>query len=310
MARLLIMRIAAIIPMLVAISVLAFGLHSLAPGDPARLLVEASGLSPAPPEAVAAKRAELKLDQPIATRYVTWLAGAAQGDLGRSYRTYEPVSRMYLERLPATLALAAAATLISATVAIPLGIFAAFRHGTSIDRAAQFIAVFGAAAPGFWVALMLTYLFGARLGWLPVFGSVTPRGIILPALVVALPFISILTRLTRASALDVLSSDFINVARMKGLRESAIALRHALPNVLVQITPLLSLELAGLLSGAAVVEYVFAWPGIGRLAVDSALLRDTPVVVGFAVATGIAFALANLAADIIIALIDPRQRAV
>ncbi|MBA2451966.1 MAG: ABC transporter permease, partial [Chloroflexia bacterium] len=239
-----------------------------------------------------------------------WLWRTLHGDFGRSYRSYQPVAQLYRDRMPATLALAGVAAAISGGIAVPLGLLAAWKRGGPVDRLAKMLAVAGAAAPGFWVALMLMYLFGVRLGWLPVFGSLTPTGIILPAIVVALPNIAVLTRLTRMSALDVLGADFLTVARMKGLPDTVIARRHVLPNVLVSISTVLGLEFAGLLTGAAVIEYVFAWPGIGKLAVDSALARDTPVVVGFAIAAGAIFVVANLVTDIMVALIDPRLRSV
>jgi ABC-type dipeptide/oligopeptide/nickel transport system permease component len=303
-------RLAAAIPVLLVISVLAFMLQALSPGDPARLLIEASGLSPAPAEMVAEKRAELRLDDPVLVRYTNWLWNAIQGDLGRSYRSYQPVTKLYLERLPATLALAGAAGAVSASIAIPLGLLAAYKRGRPLDGLAQVVAVTGAAIPGFWIALVLMYVFGARLNWLPVFGSLTPTGIIMPAIVVALPNIAVLTRLTRTATLDVLGQDYVTVARMKGLTNSAVARGHVLPNVTGPVLTVFGLELAGLLTGAAVVEYVFAWPGIGKLAVDAVLLRDTPVVVGFAVAAGLIFVIMNLMVDVLVTALDPRIRGV
>lgn len=303
-------RVAATVPVLLIISIVAFMLHALAPGDPARLLVEASGYSPAPPEMVAEKRAELKLDQPVLTRYLDWLRSAVQGDLGRSYRSYEPVVTLYLDRLPATLTLAAVAGLLSGVIAIPLGILAAYQRGKIVDRLTQGMVIIGAAIPGFWIALVLMFVFGVTLGWLPVFGSLTPKGIILPAVVVALPMTAVLTRLTRAATLDVLGQEFITVARMKGLTTNTIARRHVFPNVVGSVLTVFGLEVAGLMTGAAVVEYVFAWPGVGKLAIDAVLLRDTPVVVGFAVAAGLSFIIVNLLVDIVVSAIDPRIRSV
>lgn len=306
MIRFILHRLAAALPVILLVSVFAFGLHALSPGDPARLLVEASGHTPAPPELVEQKRAELRLDDPVPVRYLNWLAGAIRGDLGRSYRSYQPVTTLYLQRLPATVALAIVAGTISAGVAVPLGLLAAYRRGTPFDAGAQLLAVAGAAIPGFWIALVLMYLFGVRLQMLPVFGSLTPTGIILPAIVVALPNIAVLTRLTRTATLDVLGQDFLTTARMKGLRSSAILRRHVLPNVGLPVITVFGLEVAGMLTGAAVIEYVFAWPGVGRLAIDAVLQRDTPVVVGFAVAAAMVVVFMNLLVDIIVAMIDPR----
>jgi peptide/nickel transport system permease protein len=308
MSRYVSTRLLAAVPVLLVVSVLAFALQALAPGDPARLLLEASGLNPAPPEAVAAKRAELRLDDPLPVRYADWLTNALRGDLGRSYRSYTPVSELYLERLPATLTLAALAVFLSAAVAVPLGALAAYQRGRALDGLAQLVAVTGAAVPGFWISLVFIFVFAAKLRWLPAFGSLTPKGIIMPAVVLALTHSAIITRLTRAATLDVLGQEFVAVARAKGLHGWTVARRHVLPNVLVPVVTVLGLELAGLITGAAVVEYVFAWPGIGKMAVDAALLRDTPVIVGFAVAAGVIFVLVNLAVDLIVAAFDPRAR--
>jgi peptide/nickel transport system permease protein len=308
MSRYVAGRLLAALPVLLVVSVLAFSLQALAPGDPARLLLEASGLNPPPPEAIAAKRAELRLDDPLPVRYADWLTDALRGDLGRSYRSYQPVSKLYLERLPATLTLAVLAVSLSAVVAVPLGAIAAYQRGKALDGVAQILAVTGAAIPGFWISLVFMFIFAAKLRWLPAFGSLTPKGIIMPAVVLALTHSAIITRLTRAATLDVLGQEFVSVARAKGLRGLTIARRHVLPNVLVPVLTVLGLELAGLITGAAVVEYVFAWPGIGKMAVDAALLRDTPVIVGFAVAAGVIFVIVNLSVDLIVAAVDPRAR--
>jgi peptide/nickel transport system permease protein len=308
MPRYLATRLLSAVPVMVVVSLLAFALQALAPGDPARILVEASGLSPAPPEAVAAKRAELGLDRPVPERYLLWLTHALRGDFGRSFRSSRPVAALYRERLPATAILAVTAAALTAMVALPLGTLAAYHRGRVPDAVAQLVAVAGAALPGFWLALLLMFLFAVKLRLLPAFGSLTPKGIILPAAVLAVHNIAVLTRLTRAAMLDVLSLEFITVARAKGLREWTVARRHVLPNVLVPVLTVLGLEVAGLMTGAVVVEYVFAWPGIGKMVVDAALLRDVPVVTGFAVAAGLVFVLVNLVVDVTVAAVDPRAR--
>jgi peptide/nickel transport system permease protein len=308
MVSYLVGRLAWAVLVMLVVSILAFGLYALAPGDPARLLLAASGINPIPEEAVAAKRAELHLDDPIAVRYATWLAGAVQGNLGRSFRSYQPVTDLYLERLPATMLLAVVATCISMLVAVPLGTLAAYNRGGWIDSLAQIVAVVGVAMPSFWVALIAMFIFAATLQWLPAFGSLTPQGIIMPACVLALANMAILTRLTRAAVLDVLSQEYITVARAKGLATGLIARRHLLPNVIVPILTVLGLELAHALTGAVVIEYIFAWPGVGKLAVDAALLGDVPIVVGFATLAGLAFVLVNLGVDVGAAILDPRAR--
>lgn len=301
-------RLAWSVIVMLVVSLLAFGLYALAPGDPARLLLAASGMNPIPEEAVQAKRAELRLDDPLPVRYATWLWGAMHGDLGNSFRSYQSVTALYLERLPATMVLAVLATSISMVVAVPLGVLAAYQRGGIVDSIAQLVAVLGVALPSFWVALIAMFVFAATLQWLPAFGSLTPQGIIMPACVLALANLAILTRLTRAAVLDVLSQEYITVARAKGLETRVIAWRHLLPNVVVPILTVLGLELAHALTGAVVVEYIFAWPGVGKLAVDAALLGDVPIVVGFATLAGLAFVLVNLAVDIGAAIFDPRAR--
>lgn len=303
-------RLLSVIPVLLVISFIAFGLQAMAPGDPARLLVEASGMTPAPDEAVAAKREELGLDRPLHVRYTEWLINAAQGDLGRSYQSYEPVTSLYLDRIGATALLAGVAGLLSFGIGVPLGLLAAYRRGSSVDLISRVLALVGAAVPGFWIALVLMLIFSVYLGVLPAFGSVSPSGIVLPAIVVALPGIAVLTRLTRTAALDALHQEHVMVARMKGLSERSVATRHVALNASTSIVTVFGLELAALLTGAAIVEYVFAWPGIGRLAIHAVQVRDTPVVVGFAVTAGIVFLMINLMADIVVAWLDPRVRSV
>ncbi len=303
-------RILAVIPVLFVISILAFGLEAITPGDPASLLLQASGVETITPEVLALKRHELHLDDPLAVRYGDWLLGALHGDFGRSFRSYTPVTDLYLSRVGATALLALCAAVVGGLIAIPLGLIAAYHRGGPLDVVAQLVAVIGAAVPGFWLALVGIFFFAARLHWLPVFGSPTPRGILLPAAVLVFTHIAVVTRLTRASVLDALGQDFVRVARAKGLSRAAIARRHVLPNTLVPILTVLGLETANLMTGSAVVEYVFAWPGIGKLAIDAALVRDTPVIVGFAIAAGVIFVTLNLLVDLVVAAIDPRVRSV
>jgi ABC-type dipeptide/oligopeptide/nickel transport system permease component len=308
MSRFLISRVAGSIMVLFIVSVLAFGLQALTPGDPARLLLQASGLEPISPQDVAAKRLEMGLDDPLLQRYLSWLFKAVQGDFGYSFRSYKPVTELYLERLPTTLVLAVLTALITILVAIPLGILAAYKRGKWPDVIAQLIAVIGAALPNFWVALVFIFVFAATLKWLPAFGSLTPQGMIMPAIVLALPNIAVLTRLTRSAVLDVLGQDYVTIARAKGLKSNLIALRHVLPNALIPVVTVFGLEIAYLLTGAAIIEYIFALPGIGKMAVDAALAGDVPVLVGFTVIAGLVYAVVTLITDLIIAALDPRLR--
>ena len=293
---------------LFVLSIVSFGLFAMTPGDPAVVLLEASGIHSPPREAIVAKRAELHLDDPLFVQYLTWLGGAVHGDLGRSFRSYEPVTQLYLSRLGATALLATVATALSLIIALPLGILAAYQRGRIADRIAQIVVALGGSMPGFWIGLLLILVFAAELHWLPAFGSPTPSGIVLPAIVLAVANVAVLTRLTRSSVLDTLSQEFVTVAHAKGLGSSKVMFRHVLRNTSIPLLTVLGLVFANLMVGTAVVEYVFSWPGVGRLAVDSALLRDQPVVVGFTVVAGLIFTLMNLLVDIGIAAVDPRVR--
>jgi peptide/nickel transport system permease protein len=299
-------RLLAAIPVALIVSLLAFGLDAITPGDPAYSLLQASGRQTITEQDLAAKRAELHLDDPLPVRYVSWLTAALHGDLGRSFRSYMPVLQLYADKIGNTAVLAAAAIALGFLIAVPLGTLAAYRRGRFTDRVVQVIASLGAALPGFWIALVFIFFLSAQWRLLPVFGSPTPKGIVLPAVVLSLSTIPTMTRLTRATVLDILHQEFVNVARGKGLAGGAVALRHVLPNALVPVVTLLGLEAASLLTGAAVVEYVFAWPGIGKMAVDAAQVRDTPVLVGFAVAAGVIYVTVNLVVDVVVGVLDPR----
>src|SRR5438445_9545227 len=306
----LLQRVLGALSVLLVLSVVAFGLYALTPGDPAVVLLEASGIHSPPREAIVAKRAELHLDDPLPVQYINWLAGAVHCDFGRSFRSYTPVAELYLSRIGATALLACVSTVLSLFLALPLGILAAYHRGRIADRLAPIVLALGGSMPGLWLGLLLVVLFAVHLRWLPAFGSPTPSGIVLPAIVLAVANIAVLTRLTRSSVLDVLSQEFVIVARAKGLSAHAVRVRHVLRNTYIPLLTVLGLLFANLMVGTAVVEYVFSWPGIGRLAIDSALLRDEPVVVGFTVAAGLIFTVMNLLVDLGIAAVDPRVRTV
>jgi len=306
----LLQRLLGALSVLFVVSLVGFGLYALTPGDPAVVLLEASGIHSPPREAIDAKRLELHLNDPLPVQYVNWLGGALHGDFGRSFRSYTPVSDLYLSRIGATALLASVATLLSLLIGLPLGVVAAYQRGRIADRLAQIVVALGGSMPGFWIGLLLILVFAVELHWLPAFGSPTPQGIVLPAIVLAIANVAVLTRLTRSSVLDVLSQEFVTVARAKGLSAHAVRVRHVLRNTYIPLLTVLGLLFANLMVGTAVVEYVFAWPGIGRLAIDSALLRDEPVVVGFTVAAGLIFTMMNLLVDLAIAAVDPRVRTV
>lgn len=292
------------------VSVLAFGLMALAPGEPARLLLIAEGVTMPTPELVAAKRAELRLDDPLPVRYMHWLSGALRGDFGTSYRSGRPVWAIYSERFPATLMLAGLTLALSLAVALPLGLIAAIRRGSMLDALLQALAVLGAAAPGFWVALILMLVFAATLRWLPALGSPTLAGMLLPAITLALPNVAVLSRLVRAATLDVLGQPFMVTAQAKGYSSRGAVRRHALPNVWPAVVTAITLEAAYLLTGTVIIETVFAYPGVGRLAVDAALLGDMPVLALCVLMAAGIYVLGNWLADLLMFTLDPRVRSI
>ncbi|WP_110515046.1 ABC transporter permease [Herpetosiphon llansteffanensis] len=290
------------------VSVLAFLIIHAAPGDPARMLLNANGLDAPPVEAVEAKRRELGLDQPLLKQYSNWIGGIVQGNFGNSYHSGKPVWLLYRERLPATLLMAGLALTLSLGIAIPLGLLSAIKRHSLLDHAAQLIAVIGAAIPGFWIALVLILVFAAKLRWLPALGSATFKGMLLPAIILALPNIALTSRLVRATTLDVLNQQYIVTARAKGRSEHGLLFAHALPNVAASLITPISLEIAFLLTGTVIIEHVFAYPGIGRMAVEAALIGDMPVLGLAVLIAGGIYVIANWCADLGMAALDPRLR--
>jgi ABC-type dipeptide/oligopeptide/nickel transport system permease component len=303
-------RAAQLPPTLLLISLVVFGLAALAPVDPARAALTAGGGAGVQIDdaALQAKRAELGLDRPLPERYLRWLGDLARLELGRSFVTGRPVGQLVAERLPASAVLGLAALAVSVGVSLPLGMLAAVRAGGLLDQVARGLALLGASAPGFWLALILMWLFAAQLRWLPALGSLTPAGIVLPIVVLAVRPLSRQLRLMRATTLDALAADHLAVARAKGLPEVTILRRHLLPNALLPPVTLIGLDLPALVSGAVIVESVFAWPGIGRMAADAALAGDVPVLMAFVLLVGGLVIVSSLLVDLLYALLDPRQR--
>ncbi|HXG03819.1 MAG TPA: ABC transporter permease [Candidatus Binatia bacterium] len=273
-------------------------------GDPAATMLPGE----ASVEELAALRRTLGLDQPLAVQYVQFLVGALTGDFGVSFRHQQPALPLVLERLPATLELAFAALLLSVAVALPLGIVAALHRGRLGDVLAMAFAVVGQATPYFWMGIMLILVVSVELGWLPTSGRGTLQHLILPAVTLATHFAASLARLTRTSMLEVLGQNYVTTARAKGLPERAVILAHALKNAAVPVVTLVGLQFGTLLGGAVVTETVFAWPGVGRLAVQSIFVRDYPVVQAGVLVLALAFVVINLLVDLLYGLLDPRIR--
>ncbi len=302
--RLLLLPITAL-----GVSVLVFLVLHLVPGNPAQVIAGAD----APPATVQAIEHELGLDRPLPEQYWNYLRRVLHGDLGRSLRSKRPVINDIKDALPNTLALAALAAAVTPLIAIPLGMIAATRQGTAVDTTVTFLSTIGITIPVFAIGLLLIFVFGIRFSWLPISGIGGSlwsldglRHAILPAITLSLGSIAVVTRLSRSALLEVLNQDYIRTARAKGLKERSVILRHGFKNALLPVVTVYGLQIGALLSGAVVTETVFAWPGIGRLAVSAIQGRDFPVVQGCLLVVATVFVLVNLAVDLLYALIDPR----
>ncbi len=304
MPRWIVARLALALPTVLGVATIVFALLHAVPGDPVDVLL---GESAAPADR-AALRAELGLDRPVAEQYVHWLAGLARGDLGHSLRSGRPVAELLAERAPATAWLALVALAFAMGLAVPAGILAARRPGSLVDRGALGLSLAGAAIPNFWLGPLLISLFAVELGWLPVSGNREAASVVLPALTLGASMSGILARLLRASILEVSLEDFTRTARAKGLSEDQTLWRHSLPNAWTPVLSVVGLQLGALLGGSVITETIFAWPGVGRLAIESIQGRDFPVAQGCFLTIALGYVLANLATDLAYGLADPRIR--
>ena len=312
MSTFLTRRLATIVPTLLFVSMLVFGLQQLLPGDAALVLAGEDH----DPSVVAHLRAKMHLDEALPVRYAYWLGGVLRGDLGESMRMQKPVTALIAEKLPVTIQLAAMAIVIALAIGIPAGIVSAVYKGTAWDYAANAVALWGLSTPNFWLGIMLILLFSVSLGWLPASGYVSPfedlranlASMIMPAFVLGNAIAAVLMRHTRSAMLQVLSSDYVRTARAKGLDERVVVLHHALRNALVPIITLGALEFGTLLSGAVLTEQVFTIPGFGKLIVDAVFNRDYAVVQGVVLFTATVYITLNLLADVAYFLVNPRMR--
>jgi len=312
MTSYLVKRLLSVLPTLLLVSMLIFGLQQLLPGDPAKILAGEEQ----DPNVVAYLTAKLHLDEPLPVRYGYWIAGVVQGDLGESVRTQLPVLSLILQKLPVTAELAFLAMCVAIVIGIPAGIASAVGRGTVWDYAANVFALWGLSTPNFWLGILMIMLFSVNLGWLPASGFVSPTedllgnlaSMAMPAFVLGNAIAAVLMRHTRSAMLQVMQSDYVRTARAKGLDERTVILKHALRNALTPIITLGALEFGTLLSGAVLTEQVFTIPGFGKLILDAVFNRDYAVVQGVVLFTATTYIMLNLMADMAYFWVNPRLR--
>jgi len=273
-------------------------------GDPVMLMI--------PPDADEEMVAEFKekygLDKPIMVQFTTFLVSAVHGDLGESFKWQEPALELVLSKFPATMELAVVAVLMAWGIGIPIGIISAVRRDTLLDRFGKTFSLLGQATPSFWLGIMLILVIGVELRWLPVSGREGPASVIMPAVTISFIMLAATARLSRSAMMDALNSEYVSLARIKGLQNRKVIMVHAFKNSLIPLLTLMSLQFSRLLMGAVVAETIFAWPGIGKLALDAVFARDFPVVQTVVLFSAILFCFANILVDVLYAYIDPRIR--
>ncbi|MCC6943492.1 MAG: ABC transporter permease [Thermomicrobiales bacterium] len=307
MTKQIVARLVLLLPTLLGVTFLVFIGMYLMPGDPVMTMLSASN-TVASPEAMASMRSELGIDDPWYQRYFDFLRGAVRGDLGESWRTGEDVVSMIFAQFPATLTLAGTGLGFAIVFGIALGALAAMFHGRFIDTAAMVVAIIGVSMPSFWLGLLLIYLFVVRLDWLSITGQDGWKHLILPATVLGLHASAVISRLTRSSMIETLSSDYVTTARAKGLRDRSVVMSHAIPNALIPVVTVAGLQFGALLGGSMIIEVVFARQGVGQIAVTAIQGKDFPVVQGVVLLVAASYVLVNLGVDILYAFIDPRIR--
>jgi len=297
-------RILMLFPVLLGVTLLTFSIAKLTPGDPARLMLGQH----ATPEGIARLHEQLHLDDPVLVQYGRFIWNAMQGDFGLSFRGQKPVLRSILSRFPSTAELAGAGILIAVLSGIPLGMLAAWKHGSFIDRAIMVFSISTLSIPVFWLAILLLYIFGVWLNWVSVTDNQGLSALLLPAFCMAIGPSATLTRMTRSSILETLTEDYVRTARSKGLGEQIVMVRHVLRNALIPIITLLGLMVSGLLAGAVFIESVFARAGLGRFIIQAIAARDYPEVQGAVLFSATLLVVINLLVDLLYAAIDPRIR--
>ncbi|HEV8383523.1 MAG TPA: nickel ABC transporter permease [Candidatus Acidoferrales bacterium] len=304
MIRHVLLRLALTLPALWLVLTLVFLLIHIVPGDPVQQMLGEGARA----EDLQQLRHALGLDQPLLVQYGKYLSGLVRGDWGESFRFQLPVFKIVLQRYPATLELAAVSLLVCAAIGIPAGVLAAHRRGSAADRAVGVFTLFGLSVPNFALGPVLVLIFSIQLGLFPVSGSGSLLHLVLPTLTLGAALAAILTRMVRTSMMEELTSDYVRTARAKGLPESAVLFRHAFRNALIPIITILGLQFGTLLAGTIVTENIFAWPGVGRLAVQAIQSRDYPLLQGCILFIALSYIVVNLLTDFVYALVDPRVR--
>lgn len=300
-------RVLQVIPVLIGITLIAFILMNIVPGTAITMMMDPRSAQ-LPPELTQRLLEQYGFLDPLPVRYFKFLGNAIQGDLGFSLRFNQSVTKVVLERLPATATLAATSIVLATLIGVLLGIVAALNRGKLLDTAAMIISLIGASMPVFWFGILMILLFSVHLRWLPPsgYGGGSIKNLVMPTIALGYGFAAIIARVTRSSLLEVLGMDYIRTARAKGLGKRVVNYKHALKNALIPVITVVGGQVGRLLSGAVLTETVFGWPGLGRLLVDSIQMRDLPTVQGCLIVIAVAFVGVNLITDIMYAFLDPR----
>jgi ABC-type dipeptide/oligopeptide/nickel transport system permease component len=296
-------RLALIVPIWFGVLTLVFLMRVLVPGDPVDLMFVGQQTDPAVKANI---RHQLGLDRPLPDQYIAYVWNVVHGDLGTSITTQRPVTSEIGSRYPYTVVLTVCSLSVALLIGLVSGIVAALHKDTLIDSLSMVVALAGLSMPGFWLGLLLIYIFAVNLHWFPVLGSMSPQGIVLPSVTLGVIASAVLARIVRASMLDVLREDYVRTARAKGLGETVVVVRHAMRNALVPVATIVGLQVGVLLSGAFIIEYVFAWHGVGELAIQALQKRDFPLIQGIVLVVSTTYVLVNLLVDVLYSVIDPR----
>ena len=316
MGQYILRRFLVTVPLVIGITLATYIIVNLAPGDPVTALINPESAASLGPDWIAEQRRQLGLDKPLPVRYVLWLREVARGNLGYSTQDRQPIGQKIRERLWPTMRLMGSALLLAILIAIPVGVLSALRQYSVLDYVVTILGFTAIAVPSFFLALSGIYVFAIKLGWLPTAGMYTVgapptlgnamRHLILPATVLGLAEAAPLIRYVRSSMLEVVRQDYVNVARAKGLREGVVIYRHALRNALIPLITVVALSLPRLFGGTVIIEKIFAWPGMGTLAIDAVVARNYPVILAINLIAALLILGSNLLADILYAVIDPR----